>query len=91
MPLRPPIDPFAGRWRVANSPFENSTPFVDQEIADVRMTSVARVSKFGERDDFPGDFLLGTLHSLRDVLDNVPVVIARAECHRRVVATRILA
>src|SRR5438445_13395611 len=91
MPLRPAVDPFSRRRRVAESSFENPPSFVDQEIADVRVTSVARAGKFRQRDDLARNFFLRPLHSLGDVLDNVPIVIARAERHRRVVAAWVLA
>ena len=52
---------------------------------------VVRSATLGEGDNFARDFFLWTLRALPDVLDHVPVVVARPERHRLVVAARILA
>src|SRR5437762_9113045 len=91
MPLRPAVQPFA-RWRSISDPaFQNPTSFVDQEIADVRMAGIARSGKLCQLEDLTRDFLFRPLDPLRDVLDDVPIVVARSESHRRVVAAWILA
>src|SRR3954468_10354170 len=56
----------------------------------MRMSEICWVRSLRESEDFSSDFLLGALYPLRDVFNDVPVVIASAECHRRVVAARIL-
>ena len=57
----------------------------------MRVTLVTRVRQFRQRESFARDLFFRTLHPLCYVLDYVPVVIARAERHRCIVATRILA
>ena len=91
MPLRPAIYPFARRRSVTDATFENPTSFVDQEITDVRMPRVARIGKLRQLDNFTRNFFFRSLHTLPNVLDDVPVVVASSESHRRVMPAWILA
>ena len=91
MPLRPTIYPFARRRSVTDATFENPTSFVDQEITDVRMPGVARIGKLRQLDNFTRNFFFRSLHTLPNVLDDVPVVVASSESHRRVMPAWILA
>ncbi len=90
MPLNPPIQPFARGRSISDPPFENCATFIDQEIADVCVPGVSRIRKFRQRQGLTRDFLLGPLDPLRNVLDDVTVVIARSERHGAVVSARIL-
>src|SRR5678815_3181266 len=90
MPLRPPVDPLAGRRGVADFVLENPAALVDEEEPDVRMSRILGIGQPGERQHFAGDLLLRTLNSLRDVLDYVAIVVTCPERHRRVKAAWIL-
>src|SRR6478672_4941829 len=90
MPLSPAVDPFSRRRRVADSVLENPATLVDQEIPDVRVTRVARIGELRQIDYLAGDFFFRLFYPLGDVLDDMTIVVARAEGHRGVVPARIL-
>ena len=54
------------------------------------MSGVRWVRELRQRQHFARDLFFRPLHPLCDVLDDVAIVIARPERHRRVVAARIL-
>src|SRR5687768_6905144 len=87
MPLDPAIYSFAWRRCVANLLLQDYAAFLDEKVPDVR---VSRVGERRQRERFRGNLFLRPLYPFCDVLDNVAVMVACAERHRRVVPARIL-
>ena len=81
MALRPAVQPFSRRRSVLDFFLENSPPFVDQEVADVRVSGVTWISEFRECENLARYFFLRLLDPFCDVLDDVAVVIPGPECH----------
>ncbi len=90
MTLRPSIQPFSGRRSIRDLLLESPASFVDEEVADVSVSGILWVSDLCQRQYFARDLLFRPFYPFCDVLDDVAVVIACAECHRGVVAARIL-
>jgi len=56
----------------------------------VRVSRIARIGKLRQHYHFARDFFFRSLDPLRDVFDDMAVVIPGPERHRSVVAARIL-
>src|SRR5687767_3295651 len=91
MTLSPAIYPLSSRWLVARRFFELLPAFTYQVVADVRPGLVTlSVALHGEPQGDVGDLFFRLLRALGDVLDDVPVMVARSEQHLRVVPGKIL-